>query len=79
MKYVCFYNETYIKLFLGINALHLSLNFYFAYAVYFCFHNLRLVKAQIKTFLKADNQGITEYFQSPPAPKRSPGHPFFIS
>ena len=36
-------------------------------------------KARIKPFLKADNQGTTGYFQSPPAPKRVPEHPFFIS
>ena len=39
------------------------------------------LKAPIKTFLnvlKGDNQGITEYFESPPAPKRSLGHPFLF-
>ena len=45
---------------------------------HFCFHNLRLVKARLKLFLKADNQGITAHFQSPPAPKRSPGHAFLF-
>ena len=45
----------------------------------FFLHNLRLVKAQIKMFLEADNKGIMGYFQSLPTPKESPGHPFFIS
>ena len=43
-----------------------------------CFHNLLLAKAQIKTFLKSDNQGIKGLFQRLPAPKRSPGHPFLF-
>ena len=40
-------------------------------------NNLRLVKAQIKTFLKADNRGITGNFQSPPTPKGIPETPLF--
>ena len=82
MKYACFYHETYIQLLLGIDTLHSLLNFYFAFSLLIfaiSLHNLRLVKAQIKTFPKADNQGITGYFKSPPAPKRSPRHPIFIS
>ena len=47
-------------------------------SVYFGFHNLRLVKVQIETLWKDDNQGITLYFESPPVPKRSPGHPFLF-
>ena len=76
MKYACLNHETYTKLLQDIDAYLL----YFL-SVYFCFHNLRLVKAQIKlkTFLKADNQGILGYFQSTPAAKRDPGHPFLSS
>ena len=69
MLYACFYHETYIKLFLGIGGFTFIVNFLLCFpSVSFCFHNLRLVTAQIKTFLKADNQGNTGYFQSPPAP-----------
>ena len=71
----------HIKLLLRIDALHSFLNFYFAFSLFIfaLIHNLRLVKAQIKTFLKADTQGIMGYIQSLPAPKRSPGHPILIS
>ena len=38
-----------------------------------------LVKTQIKMFLKGDNQELAVYFQTPPASKRIPRRPFFIS
>ena len=47
-------------------------------SVYFCFYSLRLVKAQIKTVLKADDQGITGYFQSLPDPNESRDTPFYF-
>ena len=53
MKYVCFYHETYIKLFLGIDALQSLLNVYFAFPLFiFDSHNLRLFRLKLNSFWK---------------------------
>ena len=81
MKYACFYHKKYIKLLL---ARHRCITFIikfllFFLSVYFYFHNLLVVKAQIKTFLKTGNQGITgRVFSKSACSLTKPGTPLFL-
>ena len=79
MKYVCFYHETY-KIAPWHRYFPFIVKFYFAFSLFISAFLIGVSLKKTFIFMKADNQGITGYFQCLPAPERGMRHPTcFIS